>query len=541
MAKNRKKRNSILNFVAVAVLTIVGIVLCVGGIHIPYTDYVFNGFARSISLGLDLSGGVYVVYECQPNDGVGSVTDDAIQATISRLEAQIGKDYSEAVIQKQSGNKIRVEVPHVENTDEVLKKIGEPTPLYIGKKSEDSENVEPEIVIVGTDVKDVQVQGGEHGGYAVRVEFTSAAASKFSQLTKDVSESNNQYIYMYLGEVDNPTKSMKINCKEQISGGTTLITAGDNQDFTLEEAEDYRLTIMSGTYNVKLKFLESNHISATLGANALKYCLIGGAIGMLLIFVIMFWRYGDFGLLANLALVIYLILMLFFLQAISFVQLTLPGLAGIVLSIGMAVDGTVIIFERVREEYRSGKKLPLAAKSAFKRAFWPIFDSNITTIITAVVLYILGTASIQGFAITLLIGIVLSMFMNLVIMRFLVKWYLPLNSVNGKKLHLPKQVRQFKDDVVGAGTNSSLATAAAGVNANATAGASAQKTTDSANSGARIYENAYESTNVSSRANVSARENANNLQGAQNAQNSQNTTENSSAAKDNAAQGGQNL
>ena len=166
---------------------------------------------------------------------------------------------------------------------------------------------------------------------------------------------------------------------------------------------------------------------------------------------ILWWRYGDFGLLAGFALVIYVILMLFFLQAISFVQLTLPGLAGIVLSIGMAVDGTVIIFERVREEYKSGKKIPLSVKGGFKRAFWPIFDSNITTIITAVVLYILGTASIQGFAITLLIGILLSMFMNLVVLRFFVKWYLPFNSVKGKKLHLPKQERQAKDVVVEGG------------------------------------------------------------------------------------------
>ncbi|MDE6583451.1 MAG: MMPL family transporter, partial [Clostridia bacterium] len=158
-------------------------------------------------------------------------------------------------------------------------------------------------------------------------------------------------------------------------------------------------------------------------------------------------RYGDFGFLAGVAMVIYLVLMLFFLQAISFVQLTLPGLAGIILSIGMAVDGTVIIFERFREEYKSGKKIPLSVKNGFKRAFWPIFDSNITTVATAIVLYILGTSSIQGFAITLLIGILLSMFMNLVILRFLVKWYLPLNSIKPKKLHLPKQqIRSVEED-----------------------------------------------------------------------------------------------
>ena len=141
-----------------------------------------------------------------------------------------------------------------------------------------------------------------------------------------------------------------------------------------------------------------------------------------------------------------MILMLFFLQAIPFVQLTLPGIAGIILSIGMAVDGTVIIFEKFREEYRSGKKIPLASKIGFKRAFWPIFDSNITTIITAIVLYILGTSSIQGFAITLLIGIVLSMVMNLLILRAFVSWYLPINSVKAKRLNLPKQNKPLKSE-----------------------------------------------------------------------------------------------
>ena len=127
-----------------------------------------------------------------------------------------------------------------------------------------------------------------------------------------------------------------------------------------------------------------------------------------------------------------------FLQAIPFVQLTLPGLAGIILSIGMAVDGNVIIFERIKEEYASGKKIPLSVKNGFKKAFWPIFDSNITTIFAAIILYILGTASIKGFAITLLLGILLSMFTTLVVGRYLVKWYLPFNSTNAKRLRLKR-------------------------------------------------------------------------------------------------------
>ena len=205
---------------------------------------------------------------------------------------------------------------------------------------------------------------------------------------------------------------------------------------------------MSGTFNVKLSLIENSVISATLGRDALLYGIIAGAVALFLIMLIMWWRYGDFGLLADFALVIYVILMLFFLQAIPFVQLTLPGIAGIILSLGMAVDGNVIIFERIKEEYASGKKMHLAVKGGFKKAFWPIFDSNITTIITSIILYILGTAAIKGFAITLLLGILLSMFTTLVVTRFLVKSYLPLNTTKPTKarLYRDKDVVEIKEE-----------------------------------------------------------------------------------------------
>lgn len=441
MARSKVKKNSIINFVAMIVITILGIVLSVCSFDIPFTSYTYNGFANSISLGLDLAGGISVVYDCSiAKDSNTSDLDKAIDATVTRLESVITKEYSEATITRQGNTKIRIEVPSVTNSDEIFDMIGEPTPLYMTLTQSSS----AEARIKGSDISNVQatVQKGDSGDYVygVSVTFTKEGAKKFADLTGEAA-SGDKKIYIYLGEIDD-SADMQLTCEQKITGGSTFISGSFN---TMKDAEDYALKIMSGTFNVELELLESSVVSATLGGQALKLAIIGGFVGMFLIMLILWLRYGDFGFLASFALVMYTVLMLFFLQAISFVQLTLPGLAGIILSIGMAVDGTVIIFERVREEYRSGKKIPLSVKIGFKRAFWPIFDSNITTIITALVLYILGTASIQGFAITLLIGIVLSMFMNLVILRFLVKWYLPFNSVKAKKLHLPKQIKHIKE------------------------------------------------------------------------------------------------
>ena len=446
MAKkiNRLKKNSIMNFVAVAVLTAIGIVLSVCSFIIPFTSTTFNGFAGSISLGLDLAGGVSVVYDCSLSETSNtSDLDAAIDATVARLESVIGGEYSEAIITRQGNSEIRIEVPSVTNSDEIFSLIGDPTPLYMTLEDGtlDEQN---DLYISGADIEDVFVSF-QDSNYGVVINFTNEGKAKFSELTGNAS-SGNQKIYIYLGEPSEGEAWNELTCTEQITSGSTFISAGEGQSWTYDEAEEYSLRIMSGTFNVTLDLKENSVISATLGTNALKYCLIGAAVGLVVILLILWLRYGDFGLLTFFALVIYIVLMIFFLQAISFVQLTLPGLAGIILSIGMAVDGAVIIFEKVREDYRSGKKIPMACKNGFKRAFWPIFDSNITTIFTSLILYILGTASIQGFAITLLIGIILSMFMNLVILRFFVKWYLPLNSVKAKPLHLPKQLKPVKEE-----------------------------------------------------------------------------------------------
>ncbi len=450
--KNRLKRNSIINFVTVVILAILGLFLSFCSFDVPETKYTYKGFFNSISLGLDLAGGVSFVYDCSPKPGSNGNLDNAIDATVTRLSNVIGEQYSEAVVTRQGPTRIRIEVPSVTDTQEILQLIGEPMPL----KMVTSEDINAEARIQGSDIEDVYPTiNPDTNEYGVTVKFTSEGSDKFADLTREVSNngSSEGSIYIYFGD-DPSQQPLSLKCSEVILGGSTFISGSFNN---YKDAQNYALQIMSGTFDVTLNVREKTVVSATLGAEALKLALIGGLVGLILVMAILWWRYGDFGLLASFALVIYIIFMLFFLQAISFVQLTLPGLAGIILSIGMAVDGTVIIFERFREEYKSGKKIPLAVKTGFKRAFWPIFDSNITTIFTAIILYILGTASIQGFAITLLIGIVLSIVMNLVVLRFFVKWYLPLNSIKANKLHLPKQTRQIKtEEVVVGGQNGTI-------------------------------------------------------------------------------------
>ena len=427
------KRRSIAKFVVVSIFVVIGIVLSVCSFPIVGTDYVYNGFANSISLGLDLSGGLSVVYDCELNSSNGDL-NTSIDATVQRLqEILYQENYPEAIVKRQGTSRILIEVPSAKESDDIFTFLENPKTLSLTLEKA-SATTKPEVYISGEDVTDVFVSyNNEKDSYGVTLKFTSEGSDKFANLTELASKKENKEIYIYLGEVAGDPWNT-VTCEEKITGGSTFISGESMADY--DGAKEYDLGIMSGTFNVKLTLIENSVISATLGKEALRLGIIAGAVAFILILAVMWWRYGDLGLLANLSLLVYMILMMFFLQAIPFIQLTLPGIAGIILSLGMAVDGNVIIFERIREEYASSKKIPLATKAGFKKAFWPIFDSNITTIVTSLILYFLGTAAIKGFAITLLLGILLSMFTSLVVTRFFVKWYLPLNSTKAKRLHL---------------------------------------------------------------------------------------------------------
>lgn len=428
------KKRGRTGFIILSILIVIGIVLSVCSFNIPFTYKQYNGFANSISLGLDLSGGISAVYDCSlvENSGTGDL-GEAIDATITRLENILyDNDFSEATVVKQGASRIRVEVPNLSDSEELFNIIGKPASLYISTNENFDVSNPTGDYVSGSDISKVyESYNSQDSKWGVVLNFNSNGAEKFKDITTEAANGD-QTLYINIGEED----PLKVTCEEAMTQGTTFIYGGSIQD--LQSAKDYALMIMSGTFSAKLELSECTVVSATLGKDALFYGIIAGAIALVLVMAIMAWRYRVLGVLADVSLVVYMILMVFFLQAIPFIQLTLPGIAGIILSIGMAVDGNVIIFERIKEEYGTGKKVPQAVKGGFRRAFWPIFDSNITTIITSIILYILGTASIKGFAITLLLGIVLSMFSTLVMTRLLVRWALPFDASKPKLFALKR-------------------------------------------------------------------------------------------------------
>ena len=411
------KKNAKMSIVLVVLLLILGILLAFCRFDIPLTTKTYNGFINSIKMGLDVSGGVTAVYDAKLADENSDVDiDTAIKSTINRLESILAeRGYTEATVTTQQGNRIRVEVPDVEDPQEVFDLIGSPAKLTM--KTEDSATADS--VIEASDIKSVQYgfQDGQHG---VVVKFTSNGAMKFSDMTKELSSSGEK-CYVFLGD----EKFTELTVNEHITDNSTFISGSMD---TRGEAEEFALRIMSGTFSAELSLYESSVVSATLGMNAIESGLIAGIIGLILIFIFMIVVYRMMGAMASIALMFYVILVLFLLQAIPLVQLTLPGIAGIILSLGMAVDANVIIFERIKDEYKYGKRIPASVKGGFKRATRAILDSNITTLMVCVVLYLLGTGAIKGFAITLFIGIVVSMFTAIFVTRWLLNICVALKS-----------------------------------------------------------------------------------------------------------------
>ncbi|MFW6029426.1 MAG: protein translocase subunit SecD [Halanaerobiales bacterium] len=422
------KRKSKFNFIFIAIFIVIGVFLSVAQFNVPWTNYTYNGFANSIKLGIDLRGGVLAVYNVERSEDSENF-DREVDATIDRLQGILTDEgYTEATVVRQGSgfdSQIRVEVPDVDDPEEIFDLIGEPAELEI--KKEESEDAE--AILTGDDIDEIEPTYQE-GKYGVMVDFTDEGSKEFFDLTSELSEEQGQ-LYMYVGG----ELFSKPQVQNVISDGRTFISGSMS---SMEEAEEYSMKLISGTFDVELSLSESSVTSATLGQNALELGLIAGAIGLVAIFIFMYMIYGVLGLMADISLSVYMVLLMFFLQAVPLVQLTLPGIAGIILSLGMAVDANVIIFERIKEEYKEGKKIPGSVKTGFSKATSAIVDANITTIIASFILYFLGTGPVKGFAITLLIGIFISMFCALLVTRWLVKSYLPLNSINPKPLKLTR-------------------------------------------------------------------------------------------------------
>lgn len=407
-----RRKNSIALLIIVLVIAAVGYVV-LNGLNIGI--YVIEPATKSINQGLDLRGGLFVTYEAKVEDNdpdKDSKIDGAMRVMRNRLDKE---SQNEAVIVRQGSKWIRVEIPGVKDPRELAGILSQPAEL----KFLDQDG---NIIIEGKDVKTAQPAFGEFNKPVVQFELHKEGAEKFAEATK---ENIGNIISIELD--DKVISAPKV--ESAITGGSGQITG--MQD--IEEAKRLANLIESGALPVPLEQLQIRTIGASLGSNALERSVKAGIIGTIVVLLFMLVYYRLPGLVADLALIVYILLLLIILGA-SKITLTLPGIAGIILSVGMAVDANVIIFERIREEMSTGKTLRASVESGFDKAFSAIFDSNITTLIAGFVLWKFGTGPIQGFAKTLVIGVVLSMFTAITFTKRMMRLFVGLDIKN-KKLY----------------------------------------------------------------------------------------------------------
>ena len=359
--------------------------------------------AHSIRQGLDLQGGTHVVLEAE-DTAIAKVDDDAMQRVVSIMERRINElGLTEPIIQREGERRVIIELPGIKDPDKAIATIGKTAMLEF-------KDEEGNTLLTGTDLKDAQAAMNQQNNQSVvNLEFSDEGAKKFADAT--MNNVGRQIAILLDGEVlTDPV------VREPILGGRAEISGqGD-----LEEAQRLAVLLRSGALPVKVNIIETRTVGPSLGQDSKDKSEFAFVIGIAAVLIFMLLFYRACGFVADISLMAYTMLLLAILKGLD-ATLTLPGVAGIILSIGMAVDANVLIFEHFKEEFRLGKTIRLAMDTGFKRAFTTIFDSNITTIIAAFVLFMFGTGNIRGFAITLGLGVLLSMFTAITLTQYMLK------------------------------------------------------------------------------------------------------------------------
>ena len=406
-----------------------------------------------MSLGLDIKGGVYVIMEADAKD-IKNMSDDelrqAMEQTQTVIENRINANgLGEPTITIEGQNRIRVEIPEVEDPEEAIELIGKTAKLEFIL-------ADGTLVLEGSNVKKAEAARDDQStGYAVNLQFDREGADKFGEAT---TKAYNGEVTSTVDGVGSGAIAIVLdgqiisapNVNEPILGGSCTITG----DFDQEEAQLLAAQINGGALPIGLNEVTSSVQSATIGYNALEMSVIGGLIGLAIILLLMLFVYRGLGLCADIALLLYVVLILNIMASMGTV-LTLPGIAGIIISIGMAVDANVVIFSRIREEIVLGRTVRVATETGSKRAMTTVIDSQVTTLIAAVILYEIGTSAVKGFAYTFMVGIIVSIFTAVFITqlyvklmagsdRFAKKSFFGIKEDNSATFHLTKTI-QFMD------------------------------------------------------------------------------------------------
>ena len=375
----------------------------------------------TLNYGLDINGGVFVVMQADTKGMSPSKTKTVMEQTREVINKRVNAmGISEATVSIEGTNRLRIEMPGVKDADTAIKRIGKTAKL----KFTLADGTE---VLSGSDVKNAAAAvDSQNGGYKITMKFTGAGQSKFAQATERAASGNLNATVEERGQKVDPT-AIVIKLDDDILTAPTVREKIDNDSceitrnggFSEEEASQTAALIRGGALPVSLTEAQSSVESASIGANALDKSIVAGAIGLGLVFLLMLFMYNVLGLIADVALALYVLIVLWVMAGMGAV-LTLPGIAGIVLGIGMAVDANVIIFSRIKEEIGQGRSIRVAVSTGFKHALTTVLDSQITTLIATIVLYQLGSTTVKGFAVTLMISILASIFTAVVISQIMV-------------------------------------------------------------------------------------------------------------------------
>ena len=416
------KKKGYLSLVGILAVLIAGIYICVFGL-----DENASGSAKAIKQGLDLAGGVSITYEVA---GEEEPSPEDMADTIYKLQKRVEVYSTEALVYQEGNNRINIEIPGVSDANSILEELGKPGSLVFMDE-------EGNVVLTGTEIAEAQAatQPDSMGNseFVVALTMTEEGTAKFAEATRKAAPHQGIIYIIYDDEIVSAPA-----VQSEITDGKCVVQGMASY----EEAETLSSVIRIGGLKLQLEELCSKVVGAQLGSKAIETSLMAGAIGMLLVMLFMVVIYKLPGFAASIALVVYIVLTILLLNGFE-ITLTLPGIAGIILSIGMAVDANVIIFARIGEELATGKTVRSSVKIGFQKAKSAILDGNITTLIAAFVLWFMGSGTVKGFAQTLALGIVLSMFTSMVVTKIILNAFFAIGLKDIKFYAIAKETKTF--------------------------------------------------------------------------------------------------
>lgn len=443
------RKHSVIKFALLTIIAILGILLCVCPFAVPYSSTNYNGFVGAIKKGVELNGGVFAVYECKLPEGSDKELSQAIDDSLSKIEIMFQREgYTELFVTRQGGNKVSIVASGARDTDSCFDFIENRQEMSFTLSQYSDSLTNPEVYLTSSSIAKVRPKYDYVDSNAVlglSIEFTSEGKSEVEALKKRAEESGNETVYIYLGEIgSSPFATIDY---EDLNGNSIFITPSS---LTESNAIEVAYQVVSGSLDVEMTLKERGTVSAVFGKNTMLYIGICLLIVIVATMAFMWLRYGHLGLLGMLSLAFYLIIFTMLMVAIPFIVFNLSAIVGSLIAFAFVVFANCFVFEKIREEYAIGKKIHLSCKGGFKKSLWPLIDSHVLIVLVSIFIWIFAPASLKVFAITLIVGAVVSLFSVLVLTRYFVNIYLPLNSSKPKKLHLyrDKNVREFKEEEV---------------------------------------------------------------------------------------------